>query len=40
MAVYALGITPMMSILLMAIDDQQNKMVGFADDIAAAGSIR
>jgi len=39
MAVYALRITPMMNILLMAIGDQHNKMVGFADAIAAAGSI-
>jgi len=39
MAVYVLRITPMMNILLMAIGDQHNKMVGFADAIAAAGSI-
>ena len=39
MAIYALGITPMMNILLMAIGNKHNKMVGFADDITAAGDI-
>ncbi|XP_066921132.1 uncharacterized protein [Clytia hemisphaerica] len=40
MAIYALGITPMMNIMLMAIADKHNKMVGFADDITAAGDIQ
>lgn len=39
MAIYALRITPMMNLMLVAIGDQHNKMVGFADDISAAGSI-
>ena len=39
MAIYALGITPMMNIMLMAIGNKHNKMVGFADDITAAGDI-
>ena len=40
MAIYALGIKAMMNIMLIAIADQHNKMVGFADDITAAGDIQ
>ena len=39
MAVYALGVTPMLNILLIGIGNKHNRMVAFADDITAAGSL-
>jgi len=40
MAIYAIGVTPMLDILLVGIGDQHNKMVAFADDITAAGTLQ
>ena len=39
MAIYALGVTPMLNILLIGIGNDHNRMVAFADDITAAGSL-
>ncbi|XP_066916388.1 uncharacterized protein [Clytia hemisphaerica] len=39
MAIYALGVTPMLNILLFRINNQHNRMVAFADDITAAGTL-
>ena len=39
MAIYAIGITPMMNLMLLAMQNDHNKMAGFADDITAAGEI-
>lgn len=39
MAIYALGVTPMLNILLLRIGNQHNRMVAFADDITAAGTL-
>ena len=39
MAIYALGVTPMLNILLIGIGNKHNRMVAFADDITAAGSL-
>ncbi|XP_066914550.1 uncharacterized protein [Clytia hemisphaerica] len=39
MAIYALGVTPMLNILLIGIGNNHNRMVAFADDITAAGSL-
>ena len=39
MAIYALGVTPMLNILLLGIGDKHNRMVAFADDISAAGTL-
>ena len=39
MAVYAIGITPLMDLLIVAMENDHNKMVGFADDITAAGDL-
>ena len=40
MAIYSVGITPMLNTLLMAMKNEHNKIVGFADDVTAAGSLR
>ena len=39
MAIYALGVTPMLNILLLGIGDKHNRMVAFADYITAAGTL-
>ena len=39
MAIYALVVTPMLNILLFGIGNKHNRMVAFADDITAAGTI-
>lgn len=40
MAIYAIGVTPMMNIMMMVMGDDHSRMVGFADDISAAGDLR
>ena len=39
MAIYAIGITPMLDMMLVAMQNDQNKMVGFADDVTASGNL-
>ena len=37
-AIYAIGITPMLD-MLVAMQNDHNKMAGFADDVTASGNI-
>ena len=39
MAIYAIGITPMLDMMLVAMQNDHNKMVGFADDVTASGNL-
>ena len=38
MTIYAIGITPMLD-MLVAMQNDHNKMVGFADDVTASGNL-
>ena len=39
MAIYAIGITPMLDMMSAAMQNDHNKMVRFADDVTASGSL-
>ena len=39
MAVYALGLTPLLEIMVNIISDSYEEMVAFADDLAAVGRV-
>ena len=36
MTIYAIGITPMLAMMLVAMQNDHNTMVGFADDVIAS----
>ena len=38
MAIYAIGITPMLD-MLVALQSDHNKMVGFEDDVTVSGNV-
>ena len=40
MAIYATGITPMLDITLVAMQDDCNKMMGFGDDVNASRNLQ
>ena len=39
MAIYAIGITPMLDMMLVAMQNDHNKMLGFADDVTTSGNL-
>jgi len=39
MAVYSIGITPLLNIMLSTIADIQDQMAAFADDITSVGKL-
>ena len=39
MAIYFIGITIMLNMMLTAMQHDHNKMVGFADDVTASGNF-
>ena len=38
-AIYAIGIAPMLDMMLVAMQNDHNKMVGFADDVTASENL-
>ena len=39
MAIYAIAITPMLDMMLVVMQNDHNKIVGFADDVTASGNL-
>ena len=39
MVIYTIGITPMLDMMLIAMQNDHNKMVGSADDVTAFGNL-
>ena len=40
MAIYAIGITPMLDITLVAMQNDRNRMMGFGDDVNTSGNLQ